>query len=274
MRSWTRILMVALFAVVIARGASAEEKNFWLFFGDKLTKTEGIAMCPNGKLYVSENDSGKVWLIAGENDLKVYVEGLGHLAGLACGPDNALYIDEYLPGAVTRVVEDKKGKKTVTKIAEGLKAPNGVVVMKDNTVLVSETDGARVTMIAPGGATETLSDGITFANGMVLNDDESVVYVAATTPGRIYAVPLIGENKGKKTVFAKGVQMVDGITRDPAGNMYACLYATGQIVRIAPDGTKTTIATGLKSPASPWFFNDSLFVTSLNGTGVYKVSLP
>jgi hypothetical protein len=67
--------------------------------------------------------------------------------------------------------------------------------------------------------------------------------------------------------------MADGIVRH--GNyFYVCLYAEGKVARIGADGNVTIIAEGLKSPASPAVHNGALYVTSLNGKGIYKIPLP
>lgn len=264
------ILLVA-FLVCVSRAALAADAPELLF--DKLLKTEGIAVCPDGRMFVAENETGNVFLIEDDKTAVLYLEDLGRLAGLACGADNRLVILDYAGGRVLRAVESEK-ETTAEVIAKDLKTPNGTVVAKDGAVYVSETDPGRIDRILPDGTLEKVIDGITFANGLALSDDESILYVASTTGGKILAVTLTGDDAGKKKTFKAGLQMIDGITRDPDGNFYACLYATGQVVRIAPDGALTPVAKGLVSPASPALRGGALYVTSLQGKGLYRIPLP
>lgn len=269
-------LLILAFAAAFVIRAAAQEKPAWkLLFEDKLAKTEGITRCPDGRLFVSENGAGNVWRLVDDENAELVADGLSALAGLACGPDNSLYVLEYGAGNVVKISwteKEKKIEKNIEKFATGLKTPNGAVVAKDGTIYVSETNPGRVDRISPDGKVEKLVDGITFANGLELSADESTLYVASTTTGRILSVALTGEDAGKKTTIRKGLQMIDGIQRDGDG-FIACLFASGQVVRIAADGAVTVLAKGITSPSSPARVGDSLYVTSLNGKGVYKIPL-
>lgn len=267
------ILMIAF----CLQAVSADAPPYELLFADTLSETEGIALCPDGKLYVSGSKTGAVYRILSDEKFETYVDGLNEPAGLACGPDNALYILVYDKGTVVRVkeIKTKKGmEKEVKVIASGLKSPNGAVVGPGGELYVSESEPGRVTVIGANGKVEKFADGVQFANGLALDAASPTLYVASTTGGKIVAIPLAGPDAGKKITFKRGAQMVDGIFLDKSGTIYACLYATGQIMRINPDGTSSIIAKGLKSPASPMVFNGSLYVTSFQGgKGLYRIPI-
>lgn len=256
--------------------ATAADKNFTLLFADKLATTEGIAACPDGTLFTVENATGAVWRIISDTELEPYWKGpeLTRPAGLACGYDNTLYALDYPTGRLVALIKGDKGVEARV-VTDKLTTPNAAAPLKDGSLLVSETDKGRVSIVGKDGAVTTLVTGIQYANGIAVNDDETVAWVNATTPGKIFMVPLAKDLRGKKKVFVTGVQMVDGIARAADGSFYVCLYATGKIAHVSPDGATTTIiAEGLTSPASPLIRNDALYVTSLTGKGIYKVPLP
>src|SRR5262249_45135590 len=61
---------------------------------------------------------------------------------------------------------------------------------------------------------------------------------------------------------------VRGLAFDSAGNLYYADGSRGAVVKVAPDGTSTTFATGLTQPAGLAFNNaGDLFVSQAPGTG-------
>jgi sugar lactone lactonase YvrE len=269
----TTLAAIAFFIFLGGR-ALAAGNNFELLFADKLATTEGIAYCPDGNLYVVENGSGTVYRIVSDTELERYWQGLSRPAGLACGPDNTLYALEYPTGKIIALTKGDKGVEAKT-LTDKLTTPNAAAVLSDGTLLVSETDKGRVSIVDKTGAVTKLVDGIQYANGIALSEDESIAYIDATTPGKVFMAPLDEKLRGKKKVFKDGLKMPDGIVRAGDGSFYVCLYATGQIAHMSADGTESTIfAEGLTSPASPVIYNASLYITSLNGKGIYKIDLP
>lgn len=272
----TRIVKTTVFAALLACAlgwaALAQSESGIsgadLILADQLSTTEGIAVCPDGSMFTAENGSGKVFQVVDDETVKLYAEGLKRPAGLACGEGNVLYAAGYGDGAVLKI---KPGEKEHTVVATGFKNPNGIIVGPDGAVYMSDSTSGIVYRIGADGKQEKLLDGITFANGLYI--DGGNLYIAQTTPNKITMTPLSGENKGKKKTFAKNLTMVDGITGDGAGNIYACLYAKGEVAVVDKEGKATVIASGLGSPATPAIKGGFLYVTTLNGKGLFRIKL-
>lgn len=284
----TKILMAiaALIAALsVCGGARGAEKNFVTLFEDKLEKTEGLTACADGRLFVAEQ-SGKVYEISVDDKLTLFRDGLDFPAGLACGKDGKLYALEYKAG---NVMEISKDGKEVKKLAGGFRSLNGAVVKLDGTVFVSESDAGKISEINPkDGSVKLLAGDVMYANGLVLSDDESILYAASTTGGKVYAIPLTGENRGKKKLYAGKLQMVDGLTKDGEGNLYACLFSAGKVAKLSPGGASEIIAEGMTTNASPAYVDRTvsipeiekpshkyayLYISNLGGKGIYKVTL-
>jgi len=76
------------------------------------------------------------------------------------------------------------------------------------------------------------------------------------------------------TVFIDGFKMIVDIAFDGGGNLYVLQYATatgatfgrsGALVRVAPDGTRTTIIGGLRQPTSVVIGYDGARYVANNG---------
>lgn len=245
-----------------------EEPNYGVLFADKIEKTEGIALCPDGSMYVSENESGKVYKIIDDETIELFSEGYEHTAGMACDSKNRVYIVEFVKGTLRRISAD--GKTSVV-IADMLIEPNGLAAASDGTIYVSMSKASQVLAVAPDGTKSTIVDNINYANGLLLNEDETMLYVNSTTGNTIYMAPVKGDNVGKKKPFAKGLRMVDGITGDGEGTIYVCLWATGEIAKVDSKGKSEIIAKGMTGPASPVYRDSALYITSLGGKGIYKL---
>lgn len=274
MKNILKICACLVCCVMAAPEARAAEKpaSFELLFEDKLDQTEGIAVCPDGSMYVSGNVSGAVYRIIDDATVETVADGLSHPAGMACDAQNRLYVNEYAAGNINRYTFVEGGYDMAT-IAFGLTTPNALIVRSDGTVFVSESDTGTVKTINPDAFDAVFIEDIQYANGLAFNEDESVLYINSTTGNKTIMTPVDGKNKGKKKTFASGLRMADGIVRH-GGYFYVCLYAEGKIARIDADGNAAIIAEGLKSPASPAVRGGALYVTSLGGKGIYKIPLP
>lgn len=96
---------------------------------------------------------------------------------------------------------------------------NNAAVASDGTIYFSDTSTrwtihdyvtdmlegqptGRVFRRDPNGDVSVLIDGLAFANGLALTDDESVLYVAETSRYRIHRHHLTGPDAGKTDIFA------------------------------------------------------------------------
>lgn len=113
-------------------------------------------------------------------------------------------------GSVMTLVDTFEGRR--------LKFTNNAAVTSDGTIYFSDTSQrwsiheyvtdmlegqstGRVFARSPDGDVRVVLDGLAFANGVALSDDESTLYVAETARYRIHAHHLTGPQAGTTTVF-------------------------------------------------------------------------
>lgn len=129
---------------------------------------------------------------------------------LVCNADLGLQLVSS-EGAVETLMDSFEGKR--------LLFTNNAAVASDGTIYFSDTSTrwtihdyvtdmlegqstGRVFRRDPNGDVSVLIDGLAFANGLALTDEESVLYVAETARYRIYRHHLTGPDAGKTDIFA------------------------------------------------------------------------
>lgn len=129
---------------------------------------------------------------------------------LVCNADLGLQLVSS-SGAVETLVDSFEGKR--------LLFTNNATVVSDGTIYFTDTSTrwtiheyvadmlegrptGRVFRRDPNGDVNLLIDGLAFANGLALADDESVIYVAETARYRIHRHHLTGPDAGTTEVFA------------------------------------------------------------------------
>jgi gluconolactonase len=211
--------------------------------------------------------------------------------GLALDPSGLLTICEHGNRRVVRV--NPHGDVTVLADAyEGkrLNSPNDLVYRSDGTLYFTDPPfglpGAfgdpekevpfSGVFAVNDGHVVLVTDELEGPNGIALSPDERYLYVGNWDPER-KIVLRIDLNDGSSSVFydmtdAPGDDAIDGITVDPAGNLFVC--GPGGIWILSPDGERLGL---LKLPEDPhnlaWGDDDgrTLYVTAL--TSVYRLRL-
>ncbi len=156
-----------------------------------------------------------------------------------------LYSDAH-NGTVNRVNADG----TVTVLLRGMAAPEGLVVLADNTLIIAEQRYNRILALAAGAATPTVlrvlpgipstagcKDGV---DGIAFDQTTQTLIVPDSPTGVVYRMSLDGKTL---TPLVSGIARPVGATVDGQGNIYVADECGGALWRIAPDG-KTMRYTG------------------------------
>jgi sugar lactone lactonase YvrE len=234
----------------------------------------GLAVDDAGNVFVADRRAGTVTRIAPDHRRTVVVSRLDEPTGLAFDEIGRLLIAEQGAKRVVRL--EASGRRTT--IIAGLRSPRWLVADDLGTVYVSARRSARS---GPRDLDEDDADpdvllAWSSARGLrVLADDfrqleglavgHGVLYAAArgrrASPvgeGVIYRIEIRPDGSaGAPTPFAslESSERPLGIARDRLGALYASTlrrppHPRGDdlVVKLAPDGVRTTFATGLEDP--------------------------
>jgi sugar lactone lactonase YvrE len=160
---------------------------------------------------------------------------------------------------------------TQSNFATGLQHPSVIAFDKAGNVYFGEGDvngSNRITQITTTGSKSTFATGI-YPLGMRFDASGNLFVADNLTQSIVKVSPF-----GAKSTFA-AVPNISDLTFDAAGNLYAADFGAngsagdghGAIYKFAPNGTKTTFASGLYRPRHLVFdFYGNLFVGADSGT--------
>ncbi|MEQ1507806.1 MAG: SMP-30/gluconolactonase/LRE family protein [Myxococcota bacterium] len=170
------------------------------------------------------------------------------VAGIRSLPTDDIVVAQQDTGALRRV--NRTNGNTVTVLA-GLDYPNGIDVDSDGWVYISEySQNGRVRRVDPYTGEATVILETRYPNGLALSPDEQTLYVVVSQQlfagdGKILAMdrdPTSGEWLPETRVVYHADDLLDAITVDVCGNVYAAEYRSGKVVRISmPDETAEII---------------------------------
>ena len=293
-----RVLILVLLAVLILPGlVAAQPQVVWVHAYDPAAGEfpEGIAVDLQGNLYVSMAALGQVRKISpgGEESVLYQFPPGTMLAGLAVDKQGNVYAGVMAPGVsevhgVWKIEPDGVGTHLPGTEAIGL-PPNGLAFDPRGNLWVTDSlavgpdedpdwPQGSIWRIPPGGEAELwFQDNETLggtdalegyppigANGIAYY--HRALYVANTERGHIVRIPVLphgGPGEPEVLIADQDLFLIDGITMNPLGVIFAAIIGQNQIVAYCTrSGTLNVLAVGepLDGPASVAFgvHNDRL----------------
>lgn len=241
---------------------------------------EGPIAMPDGSVLVVEIAAGRLTRIAADGARQVVAELGGGPNGAAMGPDGKCYVcnnggfrwyerdgrilpgmqaENYSGGRIERVDLATGAVEVLYRDCDGmrLKAPNDIVFDRAGGFWFTDHGQTRKEERDRGALYYALADGshitridfpLDAPNGVGLSPDESEVYVAETTTGRVWAYALAAPGKladrprtamwrkGRLVTGLGGYILLDSLAMDAEGNICVATIPDGGITVIAPDG--------------------------------------
>lgn len=243
---------------------------------------EGPVALPDGDVLLVEIERRTVSRVAPDGTVSVLAETDGGPNGLAVGPGGALYLcnnggfafhrdergvrpttqaEDYSGGRLERIDPETGRIETLyreTGTGFGLRGPNDLVVDRSGGIWFTDLGKRRGRDLDYGGVYWAAPDGSCIkevahpfmsANGIGLSPDETVLYVAETEGGRLWAFDITGPGEvrkhpwpsphGGRLVHACGgsdYKRFDSLAVEASGNICVATLMTGGISVIAPDG--------------------------------------
>ncbi|MCZ7447272.1 SMP-30/gluconolactonase/LRE family protein [Agrobacterium rhizogenes] len=160
---------------------------------------EGPSFDANGALYLVDTAFGRVFKISPEGAFSVVAEYDGQPNGLKIHRDGRIFIADHIRG----LLQLDPGRGAVSTICEegpdrpfhGLNdlffAGNGDLYMTDQGQTGLQDPNGRVYKLTAAGRLELVMAGIPSPNGIVMNSEETCLYVAVTRDNAIWRLPLM-----------------------------------------------------------------------------------
>lgn len=180
----------------------------------------------------------------------IVLQGVGRPDDLIFDQQGQLLFSDFYNGTIRRV----NANGTTTILLSGLAGPEGMVVLPDGTLIISEQRPNRILTLAPGAHSPTVlrtlpgtpstahcKDGV---DNIALDPTTNTLIVPDSPTGDVYRMSLDGKTL---TPLASGIVRPVGAGVDAQGNIYIADECGHAIWRIAPNGMKTQL-TGFGMP--------------------------
>lgn len=280
----TMSLPIALKAQMIAENASFNKVSSGYEF------TEGPYWHPDGYLLFSDIPANKIFKWKpGQEKSNVFLSPSGHSNGITATPEGDLLIAQH-DGKISKVVENKK-LKVLADSYEGkrLNSPNDLTVASSGTIYFTdppfgvskenrELDFSGVYMLTPDGKPQLMYDGFSRPNGIVLNPEESKVYVNDTATGQIMVFDrtekgrLVNGRKFASVGASDKSGAADGMIVDRKGNLYTT--GPGGIYVFSSNGEQLQfIETPARATNLGWGGSDLKTVFVTTPAAVYSIRM-
>lgn len=201
---------------------------------------EGPSFDREGNLYCVDIAYGRIFRVTPKAEWDVVAEYDGTPNGLKIHKDGRIFIADYKHGIME--LDARSGTVTPFRIKyrlEGFKgcndlffAANGDMYFTDQGQTGWHDPTGRVYRLQPDGHLECLVDTIPSPNGLVMNKDESRLYVAVTRANAVWRMPLIDGGVVKVGTFIQlsgGHAGPDGMALDEQGGLVVAHAGFGSV---------------------------------------------
>jgi len=208
---------------------------------------EGPAFDAAGNLYVVDIPFGRIFRISAQGEWSLVVEYDGWPNGLKVHPDGRLIVADYRNGLMQ--VDPARGVMTPLldrRNSEAFKGCNDLQIARNGDIYFTDQGqtglhdpSGRVYRLRTDGRLDCLIDNGISPNGLVLDRDERVLFVAMTRDNSVWRLPLLrdgGVAKVGRFCSLFGTSGPDGLAMDDAGRLFVAHASLGHVFVFAPNG--------------------------------------
>ena len=208
---------------------------------------EGPSFDASGNLYVVDIPFGRIFRIAPDGQWSLAAEYEGWPNGLKVGADGRVLVADYMHGIMELDVKSATMRPLLTsRNSESFRgcndlhlASNGDVYFTDQGQTGLHDPSGRVYRLTKGGRLDCLLDRGISPNGLVLDPNEAVLFVAMTRDNAVWRLPFMKDGSVSKvgrfcSMF--GPSGPDGMTMDKQGRLVVAHASLGHVFVFAPNG--------------------------------------
>jgi gluconolactonase len=208
---------------------------------------EGPAFDAEGHLYIVDIPFGRIFRISPDGIWSLAAEYDGWPNGLKIANDGRIFVADYRHGIME--LDAKAGKMQPvlrSRNSESFRgcndlhlASNGDIYFTDQGQTGLHDPTGRVYRLAKSGRLDCLIDTGISPNGLVLDPQEAVLFVAMTRDNAVWRLPFMRDGSVSKvgrfcSLF--GPSGPDGMTMDRAGRLFVAHASLGHVFVFAPNG--------------------------------------
>lgn len=234
---------------------------------------EGVAVCPDGEVFVARDPSGEVWRVQLDGQQELWASlGDRRPAGIACDDRGRLFVATFATqsgkqGSLAPVMITEQGGAPLELPQPTAAAPiaglNGIVAAPGVGVYASDTSNGTIVLWQETSSgtfsARVVAQDIALANGLAYAPSTRTLYVNASGAWQLlqFTVGEGGALNDRRAVSVPFMLFMDGLAVDETGGLYVADWLAGNVVSVATRRSVLRIA----NPASLAFRGGTLFVT-------------
>jgi gluconolactonase len=208
---------------------------------------EGPSFDAAGNLYLVDIPFGRIFTVTPDGEWKLALEYDGWPNGLKIGRDGRILVADYMHGIMEFDAASGLMRPLLTsRNSESFKgcndlhiAANGDIYFTDQGQTGLHDPTGRVYRLSTNGSLDRLLDTGISPNGLVLDPNETVLFVAMTRDNAVWRLPFMKDGSVSKvgrfcSMF--GPSGPDGLTMDRAGRLFVGHASLGNVFVFAPNG--------------------------------------
>jgi gluconolactonase len=208
---------------------------------------EGPSFDAQGNLYIVDIPFGRIFKIAPDRQWSLAVEYEGWPNGLKIGADGRILVADYRHGIMEldasaghmRPVLASRNSESFRGCNDLHIAKNGDIYFTDQGQTGLHDPTGRVYRRKTDGRLDCLIDTGVSPNGLVLDPNEAVLFVAMTRDNAVWRLPFMkdgGVSKVGRFCSMFGPSGPDGLTMDSAGRLFVAHASLGHVFVFASNG--------------------------------------
>ena len=207
---------------------------------------EGPSFDAAGNLYIVDIPFGRIFTIAPDGSWSLAIEYEGWPNGLKISPEGRILVADYMHGIMELDTKAGRMRKVLTsRSSESFRgcndlhlARNGDIYFTDQGQTGLHDPSGRVYRLATNGRLDCLIDTGPSPNGLVLDPNEAVLFVAMTRDNAVWRLPFMRDGSVSKvgrfcSLF--GPSGPDGMTMDRAGSAVRGARVAWSCLRVCPE---------------------------------------
>ena len=202
---------------------------------------EGPSFDRDGNLYVVDIPYGRIFRVSEAGEFELVAEYDGEPNGLKIAKDGRIVITDYRNGLMrldpssgqVSTLLDRRWSERFKGVNDLAFASNGDLYFTDQGQTGLHDPTGRVYRMRPDGHLDLILGNVPSPNGIVLNRDEHILYVAVTRGNCVWRVPLMPDGSASKVgIFVQlsgGLGGPDGLAMDEADNLAVAHAGLGTV---------------------------------------------
>lgn len=209
------------------------EGEDWQLVSEGHQFTEGPAINAAGEVFFTDVRQGRIYRVAVDGTVSVFVDQRPGVNGLMFGPDGRLYCCQSQANRIVRYDTDGNEEVLIDE------APcNDLVVLASGQGYYTDPQSRKVWRFEADGSRAVVDEGIEFPNGVIVSPDQTLLYVADTRGRFLYSFQIQPDgslaykqpdghlHRGDET----GQSGADGMTVDTEGRLYVATRLGVQVL--------------------------------------------